>query len=430
MNNKVIRITIIVLSALLALLVLAVIIVYNQRAAEPDSDTDYDSVEETPGLPLNEIEVASIRVVLESYEIYRGTRFMPEVIILPDNATDKDFTLHSDNERVVRQQGNNWVAVEVGTANLIATASNGITGMAVVVVIAPEAEFMSFQEEEVTLDIGEVFELIPTFIPRDAGLGGVVVYTSVNERVATVTSDGKISAVGPGTTTIRGTVGDVSAEIKVTVEIQIRSIIITMNRRVFAIGERAEFSIQVEPENATNSGVSVSFSGAAVTSTGVNSFRCDEAGEVTVTFTSDSNSSISRSMDIIVHDLAVLADEVFRLTNIERANSDLTPVGRIALLTQVAQLRVREISEPNQFSHTRPDGRAFQTAFNDIGLQYTYAGENLAAGQESPAEAVRAWMESTTGHRETILDSDFGNLGVAVTIDGDGRLYWVQIFMN
>ena len=429
MKNKIIRVIIIILSVILIMLVATIVYIYRQRAAEPDRGLPPDIIVETPGLPQNEVQVASIRVVLDSYEILKGTRFMPEVIILPDNATDKNFELKSDNLRVLRQQGNNWVATDVGTANLIATASNGTTGMAIVVVIAPEAEIMSFQEEEITMVIGNDFELIPSFIPRDAGLREPIVYTSTNERVATVSNYGIINAVGPGTTIITGRSGIIKAEIKVTVSVPVRSITISLERTVFSIGEQAEFSIKVEPENATNKEVTVTFSGAAVTSARNNAFRCDEAGEVTITATLEDNPSISNRANVTVLNLAALADEVFRLSNIERANNGASSLGRVALLTDVALLRAREIREPNQFSHTRPDGREFQTAFTDIGLAANYAGENIAAGQTSPAEAVRAWMESSA-HREAILDGDFGNLGVGVSIDGTGRLFWVQIFMN
>ena len=112
-----------------------------------------------------------------------------------------------------------------------------------------------------------------------------------------------------------------------------------------------------------------------------------------------------------------------------RSDAGLTQLGRIALLTDVALLRAREIREPNQFSHTRPDGREFFTAFTDIGLERRFAGENLAEGHTSPAEVVQAWMNSP-GHRENILNDDFGNLGVGITISNNGTIYWVQMFMD
>ena len=113
-----------------------------------------------------------------------------------------------------------------------------------------------------------------------------------------------------------------------------------------------------------------------------------------------------------------------------RADANLPQLGKIALLTDVALLRAREVKEPNHFSHTRPDGREFFTAFDDIGLERRFVGENLGEGHASPTEVVQAWMDSTIGHRENLLNREFGNLGVGVTINNDGRLYWVQMFMN
>jgi len=428
MNNKAIKITIIVLSAILALLVAAVIIVQMQRAQEELPENPPDIIEETPDSDLNRVEVESISIVLESTEMPKGTRFLPELIILPLDASDKFVELRSDNERVVRQQGQNWVAVEIGTANLIASATNGVQTIVEITVLPPNLEFMKFHEAEVIIELGDVLELIPEFTPIDAGLPEPIVYSSNNESVAEVSEDGKIRAVGPGDAVITGTTGEITAEIKVRVVISARNITVSFNRRVFGIGEQAEFTIKVEPENATNAEVSVSFSGAAVTSTGTNRFRCDEAGEVEVTFSAEGVRPLVQT--IVVHDLVRLADDVHRITNTIRADANLSQLGRISLLTDVALLRAREVREPNNFSHTRPDGREFFTAFTDIGLERRFAGENLAEGHTSPVEVVQAWMDSTMGHRENILSTDFGNLGVGITIGNNGKLYWVQIFMN
>ena len=424
MRNKVIRITIIILSSILALLIAAGVFVHFQMTPSRQPPTP-ELPGETPEPSPEIIDVRGVRITVENDEMLVGTRFWPEVIIYPEGATDKTFQLHSDNELVVRLQGNNWVATEVGTANLIATTSNGITGMVMVRVIAPALESMSFQEEEVSMTPGDIFMLTPIIVPRDAGLDEPIHYTSSNDNVASVSNDGRITAIGPGNATIRGTVGDIRAEIRVTVEVPFRNISIIMNRHVFSVGERAEFTIQVEPANATNATGTVSFSGAPVSSVGTNAFTCDAAGEVVITFTADNGREASQT--ITVFNLAVLADEVFRLTNIERTNAGLTHLGRTTALNQVALLRAREII--SSFSHTRPDGREFFTAFTDNGVEYRFAGENLAAGQTSPAEAVQSWMNSQ-GHRENLLNSEFGNIGVGVALDSDGRLYWTQMFMN
>ncbi|MCL2030543.1 MAG: CAP domain-containing protein [Oscillospiraceae bacterium] len=124
------------------------------------------------------------------------------------------------------------------------------------------------------------------------------------------------------------------------------------------------------------------------------------------------------------------AREVLRLTNLERAKAGLSPLsGDDALLNDAARVRAREII--TLFDHTRPDGRRFSSVYDDLGVQWSSAGENLAGGQPTPEAAVKAWMESD-GHRKNILRDGFTHLGVGVVLDDSGqyRIYWVQLFSS
>jgi uncharacterized protein YkwD len=356
-----------------------------------------------------------------------GSRFWPEVIIQPYNATDKSYELYSDDERVVRQQGNSWVAADVGTANLIAIAPNGITTSVVVTVTNPDLESLMFPYNEITMHLEDNLDAVIVQRPANAVESDQIIFLSDNERVATVSDTGRITAVGPGTTIITASAGDIRAELRVTVIVPVRSITVSINREVFRVGETAEYRIRVEPEDATNASVSVSFSGARVTPSGENMFLCEEAGEVTITFTAGSGDPVE--ITIVVHDLEVLADEVYRLTNRERSNAGLPYLQRSQQLTPVALLRAGEIIIRLDEDHRRPDGRAFYTILDDYDIDYMLAGENLAAGQASPAEVVRAWMDSR-GHREAMLNPDYSVLGVGVAMDHSGRIYWVQIFTD
>jgi len=425
MSNKVIKTLIIVLSLIIALLVLVVSLAFCRQAAPPPEVPGYEpeeSPEQSPGI----IEVEQISIILENYEMLIGTRFWPEVIIQPTNATDKFYEIHSDDERILRFIGGYWIAAEVGTTNLIVTASNGVTGSISVTVLPPELEALVFSRNEFTLSPGDEISLVPIFTPEEAGKYLTIIYTSDDESVATVSENGMITAVNAGKTTISASSGGISAEIEITVIIPVRSINVEMPRRVFVVGDRAEFSIIIDPPDATNADVSVSYSGASVTPTGENSFTVNAAGEVKITFSTENSRPIE--ITILVHDLFALADEVFRLTNIERVNAGVPELARYSPLDQVAILRARETII--SFLHTRPDGREFYTAFTDTGVEYRVAGENLAAGQRTPAEAVRSWMDSTTGHRENMLAVEFGRIGVGVAIDENGRLYWTQMFMD
>jgi len=426
MSKKAIRITVIILSSiLLAMILLIVITLYRQNPESSQYYPEPDITEETPETTSEIVEVESITILLDN-EILRGTRFWPEIIINPENATDKFYDIRTDNESVLQFRGGYWIAGEIGRASLIVTAANGVTARLLVTVTAPELEALSFISDEETMVVGEIILLTPVLEPDEAFMFEPIIYESDNERVATVSYDGRVTAVSVGEAIITGSVGDITAEVKISVIIPARRINVVMNRRVYSVGDTATFTIEVEPPNATNASVTVSFAGAAVTTTGSNSFRCDEAGEVVVTFTAENGSTISHA--ITVHDLAVLAQEVHRLTNIERSNLGIQSLGSSQSLSRLATIRAREII--TSFSHTRPDGREFFTVFDDNEVEYRRAGENLAAGQLSPAEAVRSWMTSTTGHREALLNAEFNNLGVGVTMDDEGRLYWTQIFSD
>lgn len=123
------------------------------------------------------------------------------------------------------------------------------------------------------------------------------------------------------------------------------------------------------------------------------------------------------------------ANRVLELINEERAKEGLGAMVMDAGLVNVATIRANEIIV--DFSHTRPDGRSCFTAYAECGVSYRSAGENIAAGQSSPEEVMRQWMNSP-GHRSNIMNASFGRVGIgAVTSDAGGyRYYWVQNFAN
>lgn len=82
------------------------------------------------------------------------------------------------------------------------------------------------------------------------------------------------------------------------------------------------------------------------------------------------------------------------------------------------KLRAAEITI--QFSHTRPDGSAWNTVHEDI------SGENLAKGFGSAEAVFKGWMQSP-GHRQNILYPTFTTMNVAF-IESHGVQCWAQNF--
>lgn len=116
--------------------------------------------------------------------------------------------------------------------------------------------------------------------------------------------------------------------------------------------------------------------------------------------------------------------EVLRLVNVERSKAGVAPLKFSKDLAASAYVRAVEL--PTKFSHTRPDGSKCFTAMAKRGH---ILGENLAGGQTSPRQVVKAWMDSKS-HRENILNPKFTELGVVYYYQANSKYkhYWVQHF--
>lgn len=252
-------------------------------------------------------------------------------------------------------------------------------------------------------------------------------YTSSNEQIATVSNDGKIYAISVGKVTIKciSTSGKVSALCVVNVVIPVTHVTVSVKRNNYLIGESCPFEVKIYPDNATDKTLTVSVSNSNASVSGGNAVSCVSHGKVTITVTA--SNGVSGYKEISVIDLVKYADEVFRLTNIERYNNGLPEFLQNNTLRTVAVLRAQEIV--GKYSHTRPDENEWFTAFSKYGITYQSAAENLCRWQNTPAEVVEAWMNSPK-HRENILNPKLTNLGIGVVMDSNGKLYWSQEFTN
>lgn len=119
------------------------------------------------------------------------------------------------------------------------------------------------------------------------------------------------------------------------------------------------------------------------------------------------------------------ADKVFELTNAEREKAGLPKLKKSDAVTQMANTRAWELTVST--THKRPDGSDFSTVLN--GMDFLSIGENLAAGQVTPEDVVKAWMDSPH-HKANILSTDFEYLGIGYYyVSGTTyKHYWIQTF--
>ncbi|SES09731.1 CAP domain-containing protein [Psychrobacillus sp. OK032] len=118
--------------------------------------------------------------------------------------------------------------------------------------------------------------------------------------------------------------------------------------------------------------------------------------------------------------------QVVDLTNQERAKAGLKALQIDTKLTQSAQAKSQDMKNKNYFSHTSPTyGSPFEQ-MKSFGVSYKSAAENIAKGQRSATEVVKAWMASP-GHKKNIMNPSYTHIGVGLS---DSGYYWTQQFIG
>ena len=124
---------------------------------------------------------------------------------------------------------------------------------------------------------------------------------------------------------------------------------------------------------------------------------------------------------------------IFSLVNKKRAGFSLPPLIWSEKAAQAARLHSRNMSLLNFFSHTGLDGKDVADRVEFFGLKkWLMVGENIAYnhGYGNPAErAIETWMNSS-GHRKNILNKNYRETGVGITVNLSGTYYFTQVFVK
>lgn len=135
----------------------------------------------------------------------------------PADTTEDDVTLSVADESIAKLEGNKLVAVSDGSTKI--TATSGIVKTSAKVTVTTKVEQIVLNKTEGVLTVGNSVTVTATVTPDNA-TNATVNWTSSDEKVATVDSNGKVTAVAAGNATIKATSesdGDVSADYALTV---------------------------------------------------------------------------------------------------------------------------------------------------------------------------------------------------------------------
>jgi len=105
------------------------------------------------------------------------------------------------------------------------------------------------------------------------------------------------------------------------------------------------------------------------------------------------------------------------------------PVRWNGLLARASLLHSEDMARNNYFSHSGRDGSSPAQRVERVGYRYRATGENIAAGQPNPEDAVAGWIKSP-GHCANLMNPAFTEMGAGVAIDRASEMgvYWTQAF--
>lgn len=112
-----------------------------------------------------------------------------------------------------------------------------------------------------------------------------------------------------------------------------------------------------------------------------------------------------------------------------RAFAAARPVRWNEVLAESSRLHAEDMARYNYFSHSGRDGSDPAQRVERAGYKYRATGENIAAGQMKPEEAVAGWIKSPV-HCANLMNPAFTEMGVAFAVDRRSAMgvYWAQAF--
>ncbi len=262
------------------------------------------------------IKVTQIQLSQTRAKLIEGKELQLTATVLPTDATNQSLTWSSSVEGVATVDPTGKVtAIKAGTTVITATAKDdsGISASCTVQVTVPTVKVTGITLNKTTASVvkGKTVALTATVTP-DTATDKTIKWTTSNKNVATVSTDGVVTAVAAGTATITATAADdsgVKATCKITVTNPVIKVTkVTLNKTTASVvkGKTLTLTATVTPTNATNKNVTWKSSNTKIaTVDGNGKVTAVAAGTATITCTAKADKSKSATCKITVTNPAV-----------------------------------------------------------------------------------------------------------------------------
>ena len=230
-------------------------------------------------------DVTSVELNKTTLKIPKNSTATLKASVKPDRAVNQTVAWSSSNTNIATVNSEGEVSgIAEGTATVtVTTEDGGFKANCEVTVVLEGVSGVELNKDELTLLVGEE-ETLEATVSSEYADNKAVIWSSDDDDVATVDQKGKVTGVGPGTTTITVTTeeGEEEATCEVTVIQPVESVELNETEVEIEIGETVTLTATVYPLDATNQNVRWTISSAG-NSNNVNVAFDKETGELTVT---------------------------------------------------------------------------------------------------------------------------------------------------
>jgi uncharacterized protein YjdB len=199
------------------------------------------------------VPIVSVKLDMTDIALEKGESRVLTATVMPSDTTDSISWTSSDSSVVSVDSYGKITAAEPGTATITASAGNVSASCRVSVGISISR--IVLDKTNITLIKGSRQNLKATIEPEDTTESKTVTWSSSDPSVATVDSNGKITAVEGGTAIITAQAGRATAQCKVTVIVPVTGVTLEKPEVTMERGSSQTLKTTVTPEDATNKAI-------------------------------------------------------------------------------------------------------------------------------------------------------------------------------
>ena len=266
-----------------------------------------DPESENPPAPKTvHVQDLSIKNPINPVSLVKGTTYQVEAAVLPENADNKKISYTSSNKTVISVSANGLISAEnIGTATITLKAADGVSKTISVTVTAARINVTEIAvpstDENISIVKGRTHRLNATVKPDNA-TDKTLTYSSDHEDIASVDTDGLITAKKVGAAALTITAADgITKTVNVTVtEAEVAVTDIEFDPPLPAqpielgIGQEYTINAKVKPDNATNKYVRITNNAPDYISVSGETVEGSKEGDAEVTVESVSNSEVKK----------------------------------------------------------------------------------------------------------------------------------------